>query len=305
MEPAVVVYPSAERSEKVIVMLHGLGNSILPFSEFLSRNSDVNPNTTVVVVTYGVGFETFSDLVDQLWTILKELQLTCNLIMFGYSMGGFIAQVFAEKYPGSVIGLVLACTGSASYGSIPLTVKGRLLELLSSFHRLDTKAPSLLPRQWFLTEDEVFLMERNEHVDKCLSIERNAQMHSVLQYMAASKNKSLEVVLKPLLHTPTLILHGTDDSVLAFHGACAIHRILKKSSLRIFQGAGHGILIRYPDQVADAVHSWIKDVLLPKTSLASEGPGSGVSENKCGVPDTVKAGHFSFAYVPFAIQGKK
>ena len=270
-------------------MLHGLGNSILPFSEFLSRNSGANADTTVVAVSYGVHFGTFSDLVDKLWASLESLRLNRNLVLFGYSMGGFIAQVFAKKHPKAVIGMVLACTACAAYGSIPLTIKGRMLELLTSFYRLDAKAPSLLPKNWFLTRDEVFLMENNKHVDRCLSVERNTQMHAVLAYMADSRGLSVEQAMQPLQDVPALVLHGTKDSVLTFSGACAMHRELKASVMRVFKDAGHGILVRYPEQVAEAVHKWLQTV--PLSVLPSPAPASQL---------TVSASSFSFAYVPTA-----
>ena len=274
-------------------MLHGLGNSILPFSEFLSRNSGTNPYTTIVVVSYGVCFKTFDELADQLWDVLAAVQLHRKLVLFGYSMGGFIAQVFAKKHPDAVMGLVLACTACATHGSIPLTVKGRLLELLTSVHRLDTKAPSLLPKHWFLTSDEVFLMERNKRYNKCLSLERNAQMHAVLAYMAASKGVAIEAALAPLQHLPVLILHGTKDSVLSFGGACVMHKVLKRSLLRVFKDSGHGILARYPEMVAKTVHEWLQ--ALPE---ALPEPEAGVAPETTTVftPST-----FSFAYVPSAV----
>ena len=301
MEPSVVVYPSLVESARTIVMLHGLGNSMLPFSEFLSQSSGANPDTAVIAVTYGVSFEAFSDLADKLWVVLQSLHFTRNLVLFGYSMGGFIAQVFAKRYPHAVIGMVLACTGCAIHGSIPLTIKGRILELLTSFHRLDAKAPSLLPKNWFLTNDEVFLLENNKHVDKCLSVERNAQMHAVLAYMADSKHTSITQAMEPLQHIPVLILHGTEDSVLTFSGACAMHRELKNSVMRVFKDAGHGILMRFPEQVADAVHAWLQT--LPKPATVPTSARTPAPAPVSYLP--VSGSSFSFAYVPFAIQGKQ
>ena len=291
MEPAIIIYPASEDSKRVLVMLHGLGNSILPFSDYLSRHSGANPNTTVVVVTYGVYFKSFEELTEQLWNVLSGVHLTQNLVLFGYSMGGFIAQVFAKQHPQAVAGMVLACTACASYGSIPLTVKGKFLELVTSVHRLDAKAPSLLPKHWFLTEDEVFLMERNKRYHKCLSLERNTHMHAVLNYMSASKNVSVKSSMQPLRHIPTLILHGTKDSVLDISGARAMHRALATSSLRVFRGAGHGILARYPETVSSTVHDWLQTLPLAATA-APPSPA----------PSAVLQSTFSFAYVPFAVQ---
>ena len=263
MEPSLIVYPSEVPCARVLVMLHGLGSTILPFSTHLSTCANRSADTTIVCVTYGVSFTSFSSLADQLWGVLLLLGLNSNLIVFGYSMGGFLAQVFAKRYKHAVLGLVLACTGCATHGTLPLTIKGRVFELLTSVYRMDilNSRNSIMPRSWFLTADEISLMEANGPTIKCPAVERNAQMHAVLLYMNDSRKVSIQEALEPIKDLPTLILHGNKDSVLSIGGACAIHGVCTKSKMYIFKNAGHGILMKYRDEVSNILYGWINTTL--------------------------------------------
>ena len=96
------------------------------------------------------------------------------------------------------------CTGCATHGTLPLTIKGRVFELLTSVYRMDilNSRNSIMPRSWFLTADEISLMEANGPTIKCLAVERNAQMHAVLLYMNDSRKVSIQEALEriPLRH---------------------------------------------------------------------------------------------------------
>lgn len=83
---------------------------------------------------YGIDRE-----VEALRIALEKMGVSKNIIMVGYSYGGFMARLYAEKFPASLVGLVLV-DGNTNYffNENPEVIAGtkkssQLLKYLSRF----------------------------------------------------------------------------------------------------------------------------------------------------------------------------
>ena len=102
-------YFKNEKSDKTIVFLTGgigLSDLFLPhFDEFAKSYS-------VLSFDYPIAFADNRQLVDAIAELLKQLGIKAFLV--GQSLGGFIAQMLAQKHPDVVEGMVLSNTGTLS-----------------------------------------------------------------------------------------------------------------------------------------------------------------------------------------------
>lgn len=252
--PSLLVYPSkTPPCNRVLVMLPGFGNSAAPFAKLLSKKPNVEGNNdAAVIVTYGAMFSSFTELASQIWTALAAQGFTTNIVLIGYSMGGFVAQHLAKLYPQAVVGVVLACTACPEKGMLPLTRKGKALEILQT---IASKSVAM----WFLPKDEqTMAMSKTSHPyeDKCMAVENNAQMHAILQYTSESTGRTIAESCGSLTQ-PVLLLHGDKDTVLSVENARAMHKALPNSQLFVFANIGHGLLNEHGEVIMTLIGRWI------------------------------------------------
>lgn len=252
--PSLLVYASKTvPCNRVLVMLPGFGNSVAPFAKLLSKKpKEDNNNDTAVIVSYGAMFSTFTELASQIWTALAAQGFTNNIVLIGYSMGGFVAQHVAKQYPQAVVGVVLACTACPEKGMLPLTKKGKALEILQTF-------ASKSVAMWFLPKDERYMaMSKTFHPyeDKCMAVENNAQMHAILQYTSESTDRTVAEACGSLTQ-PVLLLHGDKDTVLSVDNARAMHKALPNSQLYVFANIGHGLLNQHGEVIMILIDRWM------------------------------------------------
>lgn len=254
-QPSLLIYPSKLPHHRVMVMLPGFGASQLSLTRYMDATTQ-NEDTVTVLVTYGLFFESFEDLGQQIWDMLSAFGYTSDIVLFGYSMGGFVAQTIAKQQPAGVIGLILVSTGTATHGSIPLTVKGRVLEMLkgvSNFTKTEnSKMAMLFPKKLVMSPDEQHM---SMTATRSGSVTSNVQMKSILQYMADSKNKSLSEQVTGITQ-PVLILHGSKDSVLDVKFAEKLRAALPQATLFVIEGSGHGMLFSKAAQVSTIINNW-------------------------------------------------
>jgi non-heme chloroperoxidase len=58
---------------------------------------------------------------------------------------------------------------------------------------------------------------------------------------------------------PTLILHGDDDQIVPIGNSALLSaKLIKKATLKVYQGAPHGMCTTHKDQVNDDLLAFIK-----------------------------------------------
>jgi pimeloyl-ACP methyl ester carboxylesterase len=171
--------------------------------------------------------------------------------VLGVSMGGFIAQEFAIKYPERVDKLVLACTAFGGPNMVPLP-----LEAIRAL----TPDMTVPPRERFKRSMPVAFADRswpNEHREEFEQIldwrcEHVQPPEAALAQMQAGLTFNAEQRLSHV-PAPTLIIAGAKDAVLPTRNAELLADQIPNARLDIIPDAGHLVFIEQADRFNEDV----------------------------------------------------
>jgi pimeloyl-ACP methyl ester carboxylesterase len=165
--------------------------------------------------------------------------------LFGFSMGGMIAQVIAQQHPQLVRKMIIAGTGPAG---------GEGIDKVTRITYLDT-ARGLLTRQdpkqlLFFTstpngrragkEFLARLEERTNDRDKAISVRSfRAQLRAIHRW---GQQKPADLAS---IHQPVLLLNGDSDKMVRTRNTIDLGRRLPNSQLVIYPDAGHGGVFQF------------------------------------------------------------
>jgi pimeloyl-ACP methyl ester carboxylesterase len=196
-------------------------------------------------------------------------------IVIGLSMGGYIAQLVAIKYPGIAEKLVLISTsadqrpymaatmGQSTAGfSLPAPEK-RFLDYVESMRQHPPQTPAQMLESasngWAVTYGGQRPYPRN-HVERALHLaaERTADPSASFHHafaVAASPDRLQSV---KSIAVPTLVIHGRDDPCFPLaHGEYLAKRI-PDARLQVFE-MGHSFMWSWDDEVLAAILDFIRD----------------------------------------------
>jgi pimeloyl-ACP methyl ester carboxylesterase len=177
-------------------------------------------------------------------TFIRALGLD-QVDLFGFSMGGMIAQVIAQEEPQLVRKMILAGTGPAG---------GEGIEDVTRITYLDT-ARGLLTRQdpkqfLFFTrtasgraagkEFLARLQERTDDRDKAISVGSiRAQLKAIHRW---GQQEPADLAR---IHQPVLVLNGESDRMVPSKNTVDLDRRLPNSQLVLYPDAGHGGVFQF------------------------------------------------------------
>ncbi len=170
--------------------------------------------------------------------------------VFGYSMGGVIAQLMARDAPKRVQGLILGCT----FAYKNLTALERLQrQLLPRALRLmpPSALANLLYPQAFGSED--FPPEVIEWYKKALQRTR-------LEVLLADAQEIFSIDLRPYLsklEQPALVIGGGSDLIVPPEHSKILAEKLPHSQLIIYPGAGHALIFTHRRPLVRDMHRFI------------------------------------------------
>lgn len=172
--------------------------------------------------------------------------------IMGWSMGSFVAQELAIRYPENVDKIILYagdCGGNETVMPSPQVLKDlantsgsqeergmRLFNLLFPKDWL-SKQPAFY--KWFPLPKETSLPE---------NIERQAQ--AIATWSGAFDRLGS-------IKSPTLVVTGTEDVIAPPENSFILAQRINVSWLVQFEGAGHGLMYQYPDRLAKIVADFI------------------------------------------------
>ncbi len=203
--------------------------------------------TTLVYDNRGVGRSdkppgpySIEQMAEDLAGLMDGLEVARAHIL-GVSMGGFIAQEFALRYPQRVDKLVLAATSAGGPDHVPMAP-----EAVALFFATDSDPRRLIRRKLSLAFTPAFLASaRVEHLID-LRLNDPQPPHAFLAQVAAGSafNRSEEV---KRIQAPTLILAASEDRVVPVANAHNLARKIPNSRLKIYEGLGHQFFVEAPE----------------------------------------------------------
>jgi pimeloyl-ACP methyl ester carboxylesterase len=177
-------------------------------------------------------------------TFIRALGLD-QVDLFGFSLGGMIAQVIAQQQPQLVRKMIIAGTGPAG---------GEGIDKVTRITYLDT-ARGLLTRQdpkqfLFFTrtpngrragkEFLARLTERTKDRDKTISVRSFRAQLTAIHRWGQQKPADLASI-----HQPVLVMNGDSDKMVPSKNTIDLHRRLPNSQLVIYPDAGHGGVFQF------------------------------------------------------------
>ena len=165
--------------------------------------------------------------------------------LFGFSLGGFVAQVIAQRQPGLVRKIILAGTGPA--GGEGIANVGPVLQDAFGKAGASNKHPKhfLFFRQTSngqAAADDFLrrLKERTKDLDAPVGDETVQAQLAAIQAWGQGDATKLGTVQHPVL-----VVNGDDDVMVPSFNSFELARRLPNAQLSIFPDAGHGGIFQY------------------------------------------------------------
>src|SRR6266581_1463978 len=165
--------------------------------------------------------------------------------LLGFSLGGFVSQVIAQRQPGLVRKIILAGTGPAGGEGI-VNVGAVLQDAIGKATATNTNPKQFL----FFTQsgngqaaaDEFLrrLKERTKDLDAPVSNETVQAQLAAIQAWGQGDARTLGAVQHPVL-----VVNGDHDVMVPSINSFVLARKLPNAELSIFPDAGHGGIFQY------------------------------------------------------------
>jgi len=199
---------------------------------------------------------TVSQMADDAYDFINALALK-KVYLLGFSLGGFIAQDLAERYPELVSKVILAGTGPK--GSEGVT---KIVDVVTAGM---SDGPAKVLRNIFFTKTsngieagEQFLERlqlRKENRDTpTASATVNAQATAIITY---GYEKDSEYQQLRNIKQPVLVVNGTNDLIVPSVNSYTLSQHLINSKLILWSDSGHGALFQYSQDFVKEVNSFL------------------------------------------------
>ena len=179
--------------------------------------------------------------------------------LFGFSLGGGVAQMVALQAPDLVRRIVLAGTGPRGGGGINEITKIAVIAYAKAAFTLSDRASFLFfPRtpEGKRAAASYFarLKERTNNRDKKISLQARRAQLKAIRAAGLAKPDDLSVITQPVF-----VANGDHDLMVASSHSADMARRLPNASLTIYPDAGHGGVFQYHEQFVPAVLEFLGD----------------------------------------------
>jgi pimeloyl-ACP methyl ester carboxylesterase len=201
--------------------------------------------------------DTVADMAKDATAFVDALGFT-KVDLFGFSLGGFIAQAIAQDRPDLVRRVILA--GTAPAGGEGIGNAGSVLQDAIAKAGAENKHPKHLlffrPSKNSQKAADAFLSrlsERKEDRDAAVTNEAiHAQVAAITKWGMAAAD--------PLrIRHPVLIVNGDNDIMVPTINSVELARKLPDAELSIFPDAGHGAIFQYHDTFIQQALRFLQD----------------------------------------------
>jgi 3-oxoadipate enol-lactonase len=178
-------------------------------------------------------------------------------VLVGLSFGGYVALVFARRFPSRVAGLVLASTRATADTAKLLGQRAQAAQLVRTkgVHALVAhQAPT-----WFGRATPAPDAAEARARDFATRLALGQRPHAVQNGIAALRDRTDELAGLDALRVPTVVLSGEVDRLIATREMQLLTRI-SGSQLRVVRGGGHLFSLTHPDALANAIEDVVNSL---------------------------------------------
>ena len=196
-------------------------------------------------------------MADDVARLLESLSIEKAHIL-GVSMGGYIAQTLAIKYPHKVKSLVLGCTSFGGPQSVPLTE-----EALQSMLKVEGLNAEEVIRQGFkVAISPEFVRAYPEVIDQLVAwrlVNPTPRYAWERQFAAATAFDVGSQLNK--IKAPTLVITGSEDIVVPPQNSLMLAERIFGAQLVIIPGGGHLFFIENAEEFNETVIEFLKGIV--------------------------------------------
>lgn len=221
--------------------------------------NQLQKNFTVILFDYrGMGLSknnsvsfSINTLSDDVKLLMKGLNIRKANVL-GWSMGGFVAQMFAIKHADSVSKLILYATNCGDTKTI--NPKKEITDILSNPKSSPLELIStLFPDEWLLSHSEPwkYLPEVNEP----MNIDTIKLQYEAVQDWLKPGGGSMQHLHK--LNIPVLVICGKEDKVVPYENSIILSDLISSSTLKVVEDTGHGLMYQLPKYFSNEVINFL------------------------------------------------
>lgn len=221
--------------------------------------NELQKNFTVILFDYrGMGYSknmsgsfSINTLADDVYMIMNKLNIRKTNII-GWSMGGFVAQMFAINHADRVNKLILYATNCGGTDTInPTEEISRILSNPSSSPA--ELLGTLFPDSWLSTHNKPW--EYLPEVEEPYNTETVKLQYDAVQDWLKPGGGSAGLLHK--FDIPVLIVCGSEDKVVPHKNSYNLSELISSSILTVVEGTGHGLMYQLPEDFANYVMNFL------------------------------------------------
>ena len=201
----------------------------------------------------GEGEHTIADLASDALGLLDALEIESAHVV-GISMGGMVAQELVLAAPQRVRTLTLGCTvpGGPEAKMTDMEVVGLLAEAVLS----GDDERTLRVGYDVMIAAEYGEQEGAYELYRELAGQYRAPIPVLMAQLAAIMGHDTSARLGDV-HVPTLVIHGTEDRLMAVENGELIARLIPGARLEVLEGSGHMFFWEQPERSAQLVREHV------------------------------------------------
>ncbi len=189
---------------------------------------------------------------------MLEAVLNCceeKFILIGFSMGGYVAQEFALKFPDRILGLALIAVSADGYS---IEEKALQMKFIDNAKQMGFKGLSDTALRKFIHPS------RYQDEDLVQLIKNMASESGVKTFIAqheATINRRSRLVDLAKLNCATIIVASREDQVVPLALIENMSNNILGSELKIIDNCGHMIPLEQPEKLNDTLKKWIRNIV--------------------------------------------
>lgn len=246
-----------------LVLIMGYGHHSLHWGD-LPQQFAKNNYQVVTMDNRGVGR---SDRVDAPMSIAMMADDVCSVMdaaglkkasVFGVSMGGLVAQVFALNHADRLFNLVLGCTFPGGTHTVPTDPEG--MRILFDYEYLQKMTPeqrSMTVFRFFCSDEFIEANRTSFEYYHRVTTEYPTPLNIFKRQAEAIAGEDTWDRL-PSIKAPTMIISGTDDCLVKFKNSELMAKRIPGAELTLLQDKRHGFFIEAIDSTRIFVNGFMK-----------------------------------------------
>lgn len=246
----------SQQGETVLVLLHGYLESLEIWEDFAKLLSPHYRILAIDIPGHGISevkseVHTMEFVADVLRGVLDLKQIS-RCFVAGHSMGGYVAEAFAAKYPERLQGLILF--HSSPYADNDSKKEDRRREIEMIRHDKKELIAQLFAPKGFAPHNRDRLKSRIEQLQELISLTDDDGIIALLNGM--SERKDMNDMMRQL-KAPQLFIFGKYDEFIPMERAETLIQAHPQAEIAWLENSGHMGFLEEPDASAEIIRSFI------------------------------------------------